>query len=110
MFEVLTCGLTPYYWMSDVRLVEQRRRVECGTAFRPVGVPMYVPGLGDVSVLTAAAVDDVEVPWHVVAGPGEGLRGLIQLMECCLDSDPERRPVLDDVASSLQQDSDSESV
>ena len=23
MFEVLTCGLTPYYWLSDLRLVAQ---------------------------------------------------------------------------------------
>ena len=25
MFEVLTCGLIPYYWMSDMRLVAQVR-------------------------------------------------------------------------------------
>ena len=50
MFEVLTCGLTPYYWLSDLRLVAQvytwRDAAQCDSTSVPVsrcGVVSLMP-------------------------------------------------------------------
>ena len=106
MFEVLTCGLIPYYWMSDMRLVAQRRRVPGGTSFRPVGLPMSMTGLGGLSLVEAAAVDGVLISWRVNPGSGTystgGLDALIALMAQCLESDPSKRPLLSEVQARLQ--------
>ena len=82
----------------------QRRRASGGNLFRPDGFPADVRGLGGMSVLTAAAMDDKDVPWCVdSSGPGASRpTDLINLMERCLDNDPGRRPLLDDVQALLQ--------
>ena len=65
-------------------------------------------GLCGLSVLEAAAVDGEDIPWRVAGvAPGVGLYhgdrcGLIALMERCLDSDPAKRPSLNDVQSALR--------
>ena len=109
MFEVLTCGLTPYYWMSDApKLIYQRRRVAAGELFRPAGLPMKVSGLAGLSMLQAAKEDDIDVPWalSMPAGAGSvydsGVGGLIDLMERCLNADDGKRPALNDVQAALQ--------
>ena len=59
-------------------------------------------------MLLAAAMDDVDIPWHVDAITGSSsvsLSALIDLMDRCLDSDPNRRPLLDDIQTALQSTS-----
>ena len=105
MFEVLTCGMIPFHWMSDMRLVAQRRRVPSGTLFRPTGLPVDVVGLGGLSMQEAAAIDGVDIPWRVGGGGrmyDGGLSGLIDIMEHCLESEPTKRPLLPEVQSRLQ--------
>ena len=106
MFEVLTCGLTPYYWMSDMRLVAQRRRHVAGETFRPSGLPVDVVGLRGLSVVTAGVVDGVDMPWRVSGGGGDvygsGVGGLVALMEECMDVDADKRPSLSDVQTRLK--------
>ena len=59
-------------------------------------------GLSGMAVLDAAAVDGIDdIPWRV-AGPQPGRSGLIALMERCLDSDPAKRPSLNDVQTTLR--------
>ena len=71
--------------------------------FRPDGFPADVRGLGGMSVLTAAAVDDKDIPWCVDTSSGSaGVTVLVDLMERCLDNDPERRPRLDVIQTALQ--------
>ena len=104
MFEVLTCGLSPYYWLTPP-LTAQRRRVRAGESFRPTGLPVSVTGLGGMSVLEAAVLDHIDIPWRVAFGDGTsdaGRSGLIELMERCLDNDPFRRPSLNDVQTALR--------
>ena len=55
-----------------------------------------------MSVLTAAAVDGKDIPWCIDSGRGDDLTALISLMERCLDNDPDRRPLLDDIQTALQ--------
>ena len=67
-------------------------------------------GLSGMSVLDAAAVDGEDIPWRVAGvAPGDSTyhgghssSGLIALMERCLDSDPAKRPSLNDVQSTLR--------
>ena len=87
----------------------QRRRAEGGKTFRPVGLPVSVAGLCDLSVLEAAAVDGEDIPWRVAgvephtAGTYNGSRNtLIALMERCLNSDPAKRPSLNDLQTALR--------
>ena len=69
---------------------------------------MPVTGLSCMSVLDAAAVDGEDIPWRVAGvAPGDGTyhggrSGLIALMERCLDSDPAKRPSLNDVQTTLR--------
>ena len=77
--------------------------------FRPVGIPVSMAGLSGMSVLDAAAVDGEDIPWRVTGvttgGGGTydtGRGGLIALMERCLDSDPAKRPSLNDVQTALR--------
>ena len=66
---------------------------------------MPVIGFGGMSVLDAAAVDGEDIPWRVdgaTSGPQRGRSGLIALMERCLDSDPAKRPLLNDVQTMLR--------
>ena len=104
MFEVLTCGLTPFYWLNPT-LMSQRRRQAAGMRFRPPGTLSDVCGLGSLSTLDAAAVDGVEIEWRVGSGGGVyggGVPSLLELMGHCLDSDPSKRPLLSAVQSRLQ--------
>ena len=86
----------------------QRRRAEGRVAFCPVGYPETLIGFGSMSVLDAAAVDGRDIPWRVAGvAPGDGTyhggrSGLIALMERCLDSDPAKRPSLNDVQTTLR--------
>ena len=107
MFEVLTCGRTPYYWLSDTRLVVQRRNVPDGTSFRPEGLPTHtrMSGLGGLSICGAAAVDRIDVDWRVGGEStldSELRRELIALMEHCLEVDGKKRPKLTEVEDRLQ--------
>ena len=82
--------------------------MEGGKAFRPAGFPVPVVGFGGMSVLDAAAVDGEDIPWRVAGvAPGGGTydrdrTGLIALMQRCLDSDPAKRPSLNDVQTALR--------
>ena len=94
--------------LCGVSLWPQRRRAESGKPFRPIGLPFPVIGFGGMSVLDAAAVDGEDIPWRVAGvAPGDGTyhggrSGLIALMERCLDSDPAKRPSLNDVQTTLR--------
>ena len=96
MFEVLTGGTAPFHW-SLPALMWQRRRHPAGEMFRPKGIPVDVVGLQDQSVIIAAVVDGVDVQWRV---DGD-IRGLVTLMERCLDATPGRRPKLGEVQDAL---------
>ena len=94
--------------LCGVSLWPQRRRAEGGKPFRPIGLPVPVIGFGGMSVLDAAAVDGEDIPWRVAGvAPGDGTyhgghSGLLALMERCLDSDPAKRPSLNDVQTTLR--------
>ena len=103
IFEVLTCGLTPYHWLNCALMV-QRRRVATGKLFRPPGTLSDVAGLGDASVLNAATMDGVEIQWRTGGGSvyDTGIGLLVDLMERCWASDASHRPRLSDVQARLQ--------
>ena len=96
MFEVLTCGRTPFYWL-DQSILKHVRRAPAG--IQPVGYPAAFVGLHGMSVLDAAAFVRLDIPWRV--GPDASRSSLIALMKRCLDSDPTVRPTLDDVQIAL---------
>ena len=56
-------------------------------------------GIGALSVLDAARLDGVTLPWMV---DGPGAAELIRLMESCLAVDPHQRPLLGDVHARLR--------
>ena len=86
----------------------QRRRFDAGKTFKPTGIPVPMTGLSDMSVLDAAVVDGEDIPWRVAGvAPGYstyhgGRSDLFALMEQCLDSDPTKRPSLNDVQITLR--------
>ena len=101
MFEVLTCGRPPYYWFST-SLVRQRRSHAANTLFRPVGIPADILGLGNLSVVKAAVVDGVDIPWRVAGASTAQLSRAIDLMEQCMASNPTSRPLLGQVLQALE--------
>ena len=109
MFEVLTCGERPYYWMRDVNLLSQRRAHAARELFRPDGTPGLFAGLLGLSVVDAAAVDEIDVPWRIRDGGASGriygtvgcMGRLKALMTRCLDSNAHERPKLEDVLGNL---------
>ena len=56
-------------------------------------------------MLEAAAIDGVDIEWRVGCGSriyDDGLAGLVELMEQCLESDASKRPLLTAVQRWLQ--------
>ena len=99
MFEVLTTGLVPFYWMNDARLLVQRRRHAAGILFRPEGTPSVFMGLKDLSILEAAKVDGVELS----AVFSSELEPLVDVMSTCLRANARERPSLREVKHRLEQ-------
>ena len=99
MFEVLTCGLVPYYWMApEVRLT--RRRLPRGESVAVNGD--VVTGLQGLTVVEAAEEDGVELEWRVEdVGGVSRVEPLLRLMALCLSRDVRNRPTMDGVAMAL---------
>ncbi len=97
MFEVLTAGQrAPFFWM-------------------PVEGLMLLRGSSTINVLDAAMAARVSIPWSVVpgddwAGAVDGVERLKGLMARCLQSDPSRRPSMDDFLVELDAIRDPSSV
>ncbi len=98
MFEVLTGGRAPFFWLAgNPALMVARRR-----SARPVPVPgssSGAAGLLGLSTVAAAAADGVPLAWRVQAGPGAQprLEALARIMELCLTTSPEDRPCITQV-------------
>jgi hypothetical protein len=64
MFEVCTGGMVPFHWI-DPRLTRDRRLQPARELFRPIGSPVTLIGIGGLSTLDAAALDEQQVVWAV---------------------------------------------
>ena len=94
MFEVLTGGCQPFYWLPVETLLARRTT--------PVGTKVAVPGVGKlqglqgVSAIDAAARDGVDVRWSIDASSlpdsADRLALLKELMAQCLNGDVHKRP------------------
>ena len=94
MFEVLTGGCQPFYWLPVETLLARRTT--------PVGTKVAVPGVGKlqglqgVSAIDAAARDGVDVRWSIDASSlpdsADRLALLKELMAQCLNGDVQKRP------------------
>ena len=100
LFEVLTCGRPPFYWVPR-ELVGPRRLHTAGELFRPAGSIREEVGLLGQSVLDAAALDGIDVPWCVDRDDAPR-SALIDVMERCLQGNPTARPSLRDVQVILE--------
>jgi serine/threonine protein kinase len=94
LFELLTGGQAPFHWLlSNTTMLRQRRRTK--TAIRVPGTQTTVPGLGDKSVLEAAAVDGVAVNFRfgvdATSEPSDCMASLQAIMKRCLAIDPSAR-------------------
>ncbi len=106
LYELLTAGTPPFHWCEAfLQLLHARRRSK-----EPVyvpGVPTPAPGLLGKSVLEAAEVDGVRVPWCVqeeeLPGTPGRLLALQGLMTQCLQPDPRDRPLLPKVLDALDE-------
>ena len=99
IFEVLTTGLIPFYWMNDTQLLVQRRRHAAGVQFRPEGTPSVFMGLKGLSIVEAAALDDVDVSTVF----SSELEPLVDVMSTCLRANAHERPSLREVKRMLEK-------
>jgi hypothetical protein len=92
-YELMTAGLVPFHWHSRTQnLLWDRRRSDT-----PVpGFPAPLPGLLNKSVLEAADIDGVRVPWCTkVADPtGFSLEEAKAILAALLVAEPKSRPSL----------------
>ena len=96
MFEVLTGGRQPFYWLPADSLFVRRTT--------PVGAKVAVPGVGKlqglqgVSSVDAAARDGIDVRWSIqvdassLPDSADRLALLKELMAQCLNGDVHKRP------------------
>ncbi len=96
IYELLTAGTAPYHWLlGDTSSAVQRL-----ASAEPVHGPgsRALIGLLNKSVLEAAAIDGVEIPWRVQVDSMTGDQGrlaeLKDLMMSCWAVDPSSRPRL----------------
>ncbi len=103
LYEMLTGGRWPFHWLagnaSSIALLRLRRQ-----SAEPVPVPApdgsvhLWPGLLNKSVLEAAELDRVRIPWCVNTGASPGSPGRLEelkaVMAECLAADPGARPKL----------------
>ena len=110
----MRCGMC-CDWICDVACLvflipfHQRRRAAARSSFMLDGLQAPLVGFGDLSVIKAAELDGVSIPWRVAepataaaanygfdtAASDADLAALMALMEQCMDSDPRKRPTLD---------------
>ncbi len=110
LYELLTAGSPPFGWLLDNPQLFLQRRATAD----PVPVPGArepLPGLLGKSVLEAAVIDRVSLPWCVQAGPlaGSGTgsqarcEALGQLLTRCLARDPAHRPKLSELQGEVDR-------
>ncbi len=89
LFEVLTAGRRPFFWIATAHGAAVRRCRSGG------GAPLCT--------LTAAAADGVDIPWAVAPHPVhlEVLEGLHALMRACFEQLPSNRPTMLSVCQQL---------
>ncbi len=97
LYELMTAGTRPFHWLPGALLA--RRRYSRDPVPVP-GLPVAAPGLGGKSVIEAAAVDGVHVPWclggaaGLLPGSSSRVQALKALLGQCLAMDPRDRPLL----------------
>lgn len=106
LYELLTAGTPPFHWCDEfLQLLHARRRSK--EPVRVPGVPVPAPGLLGKSVVEAAEVDGVRVPWCVqddeLPGSPGRLVALQKVMGQCLQADPRDRPALTQVLDCLEE-------
>jgi hypothetical protein len=98
MFELLTSGDIPFFWLADSMALLVKRRNSVEGVRLPGARGMTVPGLRGKSVLQAAALDEEAITWRVKLGASPGsaarLQDLVRVMELCWHEDPTCRPKL----------------
>lgn len=104
-YELLTGGEIPFHWLSGNPQMLVARRASAGPVWVP-GIPVPLPGLLGKSVLEAAGLDGVAVPWCVQADVTPGSRQRAQdlksLVATCLAFEPGARPKLPLVHSCVE--------
>ncbi len=98
MFELLTGGDIPFFWLADSMALLVKRRNSRDPVRLPGARGMTVPGLLGKSVLQAAALDEEPITWRVGVEGSLGSTGRLQeviaLMGMCWAEDPSTRPKL----------------
>jgi hypothetical protein len=119
LYELLTSGVPPFHWVVSGRggsagqihwsLFAMRRSSDSAvTVTIPgAGSTVTVPGLKGKSVLEAASMEQVAVPWcvrpgHLSRGP-QRVEALKELLAACVREDPGARPDLAEVLAVLDQ-------
>jgi hypothetical protein len=109
LYELLTAGHVPYHWLlRDVKLAIERRRSSVPVAI-PFSKGATAEGLLGKSMVQAAEVDDVALPWNVqIAATASSpdaearLAEAIALIEGCCKLEPSARLKLEDLSRALE--------
>ncbi len=103
LYEMLTGGTWPFHWLAGngtmLALLRQRRQSAAPVPVpAPDGSEHLWPGLLNKSVLEAAELDRVRIPWCVNTDGSPGSPGRLEdvkaVMAQCLTADPGARPKL----------------